>query len=305
MPIDMLDLVIKLDSSEFDKVMGRINEEISNIKNAAEGISSGVQQIVSSIPDTMNVISEEMDTLFNDIAEKCYTTVEEMVNNFVEFKDMIADEVLEEFKTVFAESFDMMFEDAGAAWQHFTNGIKNIFSNLWKSVSDMLKKALEDMIAQELIAYAKEKAIAAGRVVLNAVVGATDAASKDVNPYTKIATGLAVFAGIMAIGAKLAGAFAQGGIVSGASFSGDNMLARVNSGEMILNRQQQANLWNMANGMSSAAGAAGIEITQNINIENGTDIESITDALRRGTLEALEFANLTVRVGNKQSELAV
>jgi len=305
MSIDMLDLAIKLDSSEFDKVINRINQEMQNVVKAAEDMNSGIQQIISSFPDTMNVIGEEIEVLFNDIAERCFDTVDEMANKFVEFKDMIADEVLEEFKTVFSESFDMMFEDASAAWQHFANGVKNIFSNLWKSVSDMLKKALEDMIAQELIAYAKEKAIAAGRVMLNAVVGATDAASKDPNPYTKIVTGLAVFAGIIAIGAKIAGAFAQGGIVGGASFSGDNMLARVNSGEMILNRQQQANLWNMANGMHSGTGTAGIEITQNINIENGTDIESITDALRRGTLEALEFANLTVRVGNKQSELAV
>lgn len=38
-------------------------------------------------------------------------------------------------------------------------------------------------------------------------------------------------------------AFANGGIVDGSSFYGDRMLARVNSGEMILNRQQQKNLF--------------------------------------------------------------
>lgn len=37
--------------------------------------------------------------------------------------------------------------------------------------------------------------------------------------------------------------FADGGIVSGNSFHGDTMLARVNSGEMILNKQQQAALY--------------------------------------------------------------
>ena len=42
--------------------------------------------------------------------------------------------------------------------------------------------------------------------------------------------------------------FEQGGIVPGSSYSGDNMLARVNSGEMILNQQQQAQLFNVANG---------------------------------------------------------
>lgn len=41
--------------------------------------------------------------------------------------------------------------------------------------------------------------------------------------------------------------FENGGIVGGSSFSGDNITARVNSGEMILNRSQQANLFDMIN----------------------------------------------------------
>jgi len=42
--------------------------------------------------------------------------------------------------------------------------------------------------------------------------------------------------------------FATGGIVPGSSFSGDKIIAKVNSGEMVLNTQQQAQLFNMANG---------------------------------------------------------
>lgn len=41
--------------------------------------------------------------------------------------------------------------------------------------------------------------------------------------------------------------FANGGIVGGASLSGDKLMARVNSGEMILNRSQQASLFKMLN----------------------------------------------------------
>jgi len=43
-------------------------------------------------------------------------------------------------------------------------------------------------------------------------------------------------------------AFENGGIVAGSSFSGDNITARVNSGELILNREQQKRLFDMANG---------------------------------------------------------
>lgn len=42
--------------------------------------------------------------------------------------------------------------------------------------------------------------------------------------------------------------FAEGGIVGGSSYFGDKLLARVNSGEMILNQGQQARLLNMTDG---------------------------------------------------------
>ena len=49
-------------------------------------------------------------------------------------------------------------------------------------------------------------------------------------------------------------AFANGGIVGGSSFSGDKVLARVNSGEMILNQKQQKNLFSMLNNGSVNGG---------------------------------------------------
>lgn len=51
--------------------------------------------------------------------------------------------------------------------------------------------------------------------------------------------------------------FATGGIVPGGSFSGDNMLARVNSGELILNKAQQGNL---ASALSGGGGNVRFEI---------------------------------------------
>lgn len=47
--------------------------------------------------------------------------------------------------------------------------------------------------------------------------------------------------------------FATGGIVPGTSYSGDRVTANVNSGEMILNAQQQRNLWDMANNKGGGA----------------------------------------------------
>ena len=44
------------------------------------------------------------------------------------------------------------------------------------------------------------------------------------------------------------GSFADGGIIGGNSFHGDNMFARVNAGEMILNNKQQGNLFRLLDG---------------------------------------------------------
>lgn len=57
------------------------------------------------------------------------------------------------------------------------------------------------------------------------------------------ATILATFASIL----SATKGFAEGGIIGGTSYSGDKLLARVNSGEMVLNKRQQSNLFNAIN----------------------------------------------------------
>lgn len=54
-------------------------------------------------------------------------------------------------------------------------------------------------------------------------------------------------------------AFAGGGIVGGSSTTGDRLLVRVNSGEMILNKHQQLMLWQLLNGQRSSLSAAAIQ----------------------------------------------
>lgn len=62
------------------------------------------------------------------------------------------------------------------------------------------------------------------------------------------AIGLAQLTAMIA-SVKSAGSFATGGVIGGNSYAGDRLTAHVNSGEMILNKQQQARLFNIANGL--------------------------------------------------------
>ena len=66
-----------------------------------------------------------------------------------------------------------------------------------------------------------------------------------------IATVVGTFASIF----STVGAFADGGIIQGASTHGDQLLARVNAGEMILNGSQQARLFNLLDDAGAVGGA--------------------------------------------------
>lgn len=70
----------------------------------------------------------------------------------------------------------------------------------------------------------------------------------------------------------MAPSFATGGIVQGTSYTGDNVRANVNSGEMILNANQQANLWRLANGRSG--GGANINMPITIENKNGSSVRT-------------------------------
>ena len=83
-----------------------------------------------------------------------------------------------------------------------------------------------------------------------AVANATASGAKLPFPANLAAIAAGVAAVVAALG-MISGAFAEGGVVGGSSPSGDKLLARVNSGEMILNAAQQARLFALANGVAT------------------------------------------------------
>jgi TP901 family phage tail tape measure protein len=82
--------------------------------------------------------------------------------------------------------------------------------------------------------------------------------------------------------------FEQGGIVPGTSFSGDNVQANVNSGEMILNRQQQSNLFKQVN---TPGGEGNKEIVVHTNVQ--IDEETIFKAVSRQVANGAELGEQT------------
>lgn len=105
-----------------------------------------------------------------------------------------------------------------------------------------------------LVALKEQEAVA------NVVSGGGQVAeSASKIPYVGWAIGLAAVAAFIALiaTAKSSASFAKGGIVPGTSFSGDNVSAQLNSGEMVLTQTQQKNLFNLLDGGAGASGSGG------------------------------------------------
>lgn len=120
----------------------------------------------------------------------------------------------------------------------------------------------------EVYGKLKEKN-AAKEILLNAGVAASEKAKAGASAKSTVAQGADSVAGIPIVGAALAvaavaaitaalmagmGKFAKGGFVGGNSYHGDKNIARVNSGELILNPAQQRNILALANGKGGTNG---------------------------------------------------
>ena len=179
------------------------------------------------------------------------------------------------------KGFDKVFGDIKSGWgsiQGVGNGIQGISDalegngNAWQQVSGILNGFISiaegiqgiveliQMLTAATTAHAAasttDAAATAGEAAAatantaaksgEAVANATASGAKMPFPLNLVA----IAAGVAAVIAALAAVsgFATGGVIGGTSTSGDKKFARVNSGEMILNKFQQAKLFGMIDG---------------------------------------------------------
>lgn len=208
--------------------------------------------------------------------------------------------VYENLQKNLSTSFQALFQQIGNGW----SGLKDIAVNLCQSMYNSFTKMLADIAAEQIKNIIAVQVANSAAAKLNVAANAAEAGSKAAASSAGWALwgAVAIGAGIMAAVLAFADGFATGGIVPGNSFSGDNVLARVNSGEMILNSAQQARLFDIADGKEGVTSSGGAVINQTINVNGGGDLAAITQAIKRGTTEALEFANVAYKAGAKRNK---
>ena len=151
-------------------------------------------------------------------------------------------------------------EDLSSAIERFSDGsirsylddakaLSSLFSNKAASDTDKMAASMVAM-GSALTQLGEDSGAAKARLILSAIgqivlgfAQATAAESK-LGIWGWIAA-ITAGAGVMAATISQIQSFSQGGIFSGNSVVGDNNIARVNSGEMILTKTQQGNLFRL------------------------------------------------------------
>lgn len=143
---------------------------------------------------------------------------------------------------------------ASEAFVSQVNEVKSVMQEMTSALSDLFESAAGDTETYEK--FKKAMAIVDATIGMATAIAQATAVSTEGDPYTmaiRIATNVAAvtaqFAALIkalkAAAIPSAPAFAEGGIVPGDSWSGDKVTARVNSGEMILTKEQQAKLFDL------------------------------------------------------------
>lgn len=142
--------------------------------------------------------------------------------------------------SAFGQSIAQSFQTGNAALDAFIGSLIN-------GLTQMLTQMAQAQ-AQKALMAKTDIAIDQAKSTSNAIVVGSETAAAS-GPAAAFLLPALIAGAIAVIGSAFGGIkFASGGIVPGGSFQGDKVPALLNSGEMILNAGQQANLFDILNG---------------------------------------------------------
>lgn len=222
-PITGPDLAGQVENTKPDKLAGELNNKTITELERSLAAYQEVQK---------KTFDPELLAHYNQMIKAIRAEIERMNTLGVETPtpDKKATEKWDDFNTAMSETSNIVSSLA----ETFQEGTEVTAASILRMVSTSLPAigSLITAIAALAGVEATEKAVESSKHWIEAIAAVA-------------ALGATVAA---AISAAKNQKFANGGIVGGNSYTGDRVTARVNSGEMILNKTQQANLFKLANG---------------------------------------------------------
>lgn len=263
-------------------VLGKLNKELKEKQSLLDAENTSLvkqQQLLKEIADLQAKIkriqtarSNAVDgTLSSALAPQKLMIEPEIDTNKLEtglghLKN--AYEIALEKQQAFMKKAEDFSDVAGVLGSNFS-----ALGNIFKETGDSATAAVMQMVAVTM--QGVSQVIPQIMTLIGAKQGealASGTASAASLPFpANIGAIAAITATILATFASILSAtkgFAEGGIIGGTSYSGDKLIARVNSGEMVLNKRQQSNLFNA---IDSGNIGGGIVSTVNFKLR-GADI---------------------------------
>lgn len=256
-----------------DNDISKINEILSNTLHPKfkYDFSSIPEEFKKSSEETLSAIErierarEQLDSIMNDkkssdtqiaAAQKGIEDLCAIYDKLIE-KANIYQEVNDRHKELQDENEKLAktYSDIGSA----VGSVGDMFNSLSKLADDDPALQVMGIVAQ---------------AVANMFAGYAEASKMagKMGPWAWVAFAASGLAQTLALVAQIKNAtkFATGGIVGGSSYSGDNIYARLNSGEMVLNTRQQRNLFNLLDtGLMPQKGVTNVQVT---GVVRGTDL---------------------------------
>lgn len=201
-------------------------------KNGVLGVSLGLPK-KDELDDFAKTIADSMEK----VREETQRTEEEFKNLTDSIRNQYGGQIAD-FATRFAE-LAKFIQDGGSTTEAAAAGLV------------MLGDSLQTIAGNGAIAKAGAIMAAIGQCVLGFATASAQAAA--LGPFGWLAF-VGAGLGTLATMVSTIQGFSNGGIIGGATTSGDMQLARVNAGEMILNNSQQARLFDLLDGGAAMIG---------------------------------------------------
>lgn len=215
------------------------------------------------LKEAIQNINEEIEKESAESAQKQKENVAQLIDDISSYVDRFA-EISNGITALVRKNNEQETEEQMTELsEQYTNGIIS-YEEYCEKKKELDKKAAQEEYKLKMWEWQASFLQATANIAQGVAAALTQ-----VPPASYIMAALTAASGAIQIATIMANrpkapSFATGGIVQGNSYSGDRVRANVNSGEMILNAQQQRNLWEAAN----KSGTGGATINMPIKIEN-------------------------------------
>lgn len=256
------------------------NQDLSTLKLPKNGVTGNLMPSKENLEEYGYLLTNILNLPKNNVMDRILPSIKELKEFGKTSSEVIAEsqkqirEEIEKTKEALKDLTESMRSKYGGEVVAFTND----FAELAKFIEEggntttaaasglvLLGDALQQIGGNGVIAKTGAVMAAIGQCILGFAQASAQAAS--LGPWGWLAfvgAGLGTLASMIS---TIQG-FSNGGIIGGATTSGDMQLARVNAGEMILNNSQQARLFDLLDGGASMIGYGNRKVEFKISGQN-------------------------------------